>query len=118
MPGSALKGNILSQSTLTVDQEMCRDPEISDLPIKGMFLRGETVAEQSVDRITTKFTRWQADAMDDQQRNFPAGAIILVGARDFPRIGQPSLSYGPRLCWLPVIHNYEKPVTVSCIVKA
>ena len=69
MPCLTVEGHILSDSTRSLNQEMCRDSQLVYFGEERMNRGIQAIAEQVVDVTSTKYSGRQTDVMDNQQTN-------------------------------------------------
>ena len=95
MPGARIKGHKLNNSAAALDKQMGRHLKIGDSRKIRVSLAIEAIAKEILHIAATKFTRRQADVMNDQQADVgPLGTLIKIGRRTDYGIAQPAVNYG------------------------
>ena len=92
VPGPVEKRDVLRHRSVPFDQGMGRDPELRDLPERGMFRRVQVVAEEARHRAAAELARRKADPVNDDEVDLrPDGPGIEVGRRTQARTHEPSV---------------------------
>ena len=80
MPGALGKGHILDDFPVTTDQQMTGYLQMRDFGKVRMRIRLQGIGKEPVNFRATVATRWQTDAVYDDERDLTAvGALIKVG---------------------------------------
>lgn len=88
MPRTPLAGYELRQLTVPTNPKMCRDLQAVKRLERGMCRAIKIVCEESLDSVTGKLPRRQADAMDDQHVDCRVSPCVLVRGYHLPRFGK------------------------------
>ena len=92
MPSTLPTGDELDQLAIATNEKMRRDAQMADLREVGMGGGVELIGEQVHDTLTTELCRWQADGMDNNQRNGLAQrTFITIGRFDMPHARKPAV---------------------------
>ncbi len=78
MPGTLMARDELKNAAVAPDEEMSRYFQIAQLREVRVGIRIEPVGKQPLDGVAGKFTRRQADIVDDQQVYGRAGRTAIV----------------------------------------
>lgn len=73
-----MKGNELDQPAIAPDEQMRRNADAGESSQTGGLPREQPPQEQVFDSGTAKLAGWQADAMDDDQRNRHPGRPAIA----------------------------------------
>src|ERR1700684_3495854 len=67
MPGARLKGHVLHDAAIALDERMRRDALPRDVTKKGMRIRIQSAGKKPIDPSSAELARRQTDAMNDNE---------------------------------------------------